>query len=88
MSLPSINFLHLTVTQIQARQTYSRQPPAHPDTMGENNTLTALKRSGVKGQKFEFLKIGQGDQDTGFVPLFISPDDTQPMTSIIWEIKF
>ena len=47
MSLPSVNFLHFTVSEIQ---------PAHPDTMGENNTPTALKGCGVKrtenGQSF------------------------------------
>ena len=43
MSLPSVNFLHLTVSEIQAGQTFSRSPPAHLDTMGENNTPTALK---------------------------------------------
>ena len=55
MSLPSINFLHLhflTVSEIQPRKTFScRSPtrtPAHPDTMGENNTPTALKGCGVK----------------------------------------
>ena len=52
MSLPSINFLHLTVSEIQPGQTFSRRPdarlPAHPDTMGENNTPTALKGCGVK----------------------------------------
>ena len=52
MSLPSMNFLHLTVSEIQPGQTISRRPPgrppAHPDTMGENNTLTALKGCGVK----------------------------------------
>ena len=48
MSLPSINFLHLTVSEIQPGQTISRRPPAHPDTMGENNTPTALKGCGVK----------------------------------------
>ena len=50
MSLPSINFLHLTVSEIQPGQTISRRPPAHPDTMGENNTPTALKGCGVKKQ--------------------------------------
>ena len=39
MSLPSMNFLHLTVSEIQPRQTISRRPPAHPDTMGENNKM-------------------------------------------------
>ena len=56
MSLPSINFLHLTVSEIQPGQTFSRRPPshppartpAHPDTMGENNTPTALQGCGVK----------------------------------------
>ena len=53
MSLPSINFLHLTVSEIQPGQTLfpppahpparpparpPGRPPAHPDTMGENNT--------------------------------------------------
>ena len=52
MSLPSINFLHLTVSEIQPGHTFSRclpdSPPAHSDTMGENNTQTALKGCGVK----------------------------------------
>ena len=47
ISLPSMNFLHLKVSEIQPGQTISR-PPAHPDTMGENNTPTALKGCGVK----------------------------------------
>ena len=50
MSLPSINFLHLTVSETQPGQTISRRPPAHPDTMGENNTPTALKGCGVKSK--------------------------------------
>ena len=48
MSLPSMNFLHLTVSEIQPGQTIFRRLPAHPDTMGENNTPTALKGCGVK----------------------------------------
>ena len=48
MSLPRINFLHLMVSEIHAGQTSSRHPPTHPDTMGENNTPTALKGCGVK----------------------------------------
>ena len=49
MSLPSINFLHLPVSEIQPGQTFSRCPPdRHPDNMGENNTPTALKGCGVK----------------------------------------
>ena len=47
MSVPSINVRHLTVSEIQAGQTFSHRPPTHPD-MGENNTLTALKGCGVK----------------------------------------
>ena len=47
ISLLSMNFLHLTVSEIQPGQTVSRSPPAHPDTTGENNTPTALKRCGV-----------------------------------------
>ena len=30
MSLPSMNFLHLTVSEIQPGQTISRRPPAQP----------------------------------------------------------
>ena len=52
MSLPSINSLHLTVSEIQPRQTFSRHPPAHLDAMGENNTPTALKGCGVKFTDF------------------------------------
>ena len=48
MSLPRINFLHLIVSEIQPGQTFSHRLPAHLDTMGENNTLTALKGCGVK----------------------------------------
>ena len=48
MSLPSINILHLTVSEIHPGQTFSRRPPTHPDTMGENNTQTGLKGCGVK----------------------------------------
>ena len=36
------------VTEIQPRQTFPRRTPAHPDTMDENNTPTALKGCGVK----------------------------------------
>ena len=57
MSLPSMNFLHLTVSEIQPGQTISRRPPAHPDTMGENNTPTALKGCGVKISKIRQIKI-------------------------------
>ena len=39
MSLPSMNFLHLTVSEIQPGQTISRRPPAQPDTMGEKKTI-------------------------------------------------
>ena len=54
MSLPCINFLHLTLSEIQPGQTFSRRPPAHPDTMSENNTLTALKGCGVKTSTTHF----------------------------------
>ena len=47
MSLPSMNFLHLTVSEIQPVLFPAARPPAHPDTMGENNTPTALKGCGV-----------------------------------------
>ena len=57
MSLPSINFLHLTVSEIQPGQTFSRHPPAHPDTMGENNTQTALKGCGVKTERRRNVQI-------------------------------
>ena len=60
MSLPSINFLHLTVSEIQPGQTISRRPPAHPDTMGENNTPTALGcrvKTGAQGQILPHQKI-------------------------------
>ena len=58
MSLPSMNFLHLTVSEIQPGQTISRRPPAHPDTMGENNTPTALKGCGVKSRNLKhFMQI-------------------------------
>ena len=33
---------------IEVRQTSSHRLPAHPDTMGENNTPTALRGCGVK----------------------------------------
>ena len=50
MSIPSINFLHLTFSEIQPGQTFPPHEhlPAHPDTMDENNTPTALKGCGVK----------------------------------------
>ena len=49
MSLQSINFLHLMVSEIQPQQFFpAAHLPAHPDTMGENNTRTALKGCGVK----------------------------------------
>ena len=55
MSLPSINFLHLTVSEIQLRQTFSRRPPAHQDTTGEN-TPTVLKGCGVKTSQYQDVK--------------------------------
>ena len=44
-----MNFLHLTVSEIQAGLfPPPARSPAHPDTMGENNTPTALKGCVVK----------------------------------------
>ena len=52
MSLPSINFLHLSVSEIQPGQFFpAARPTTHPDTMGEINTPTALKGCGVKMEK-------------------------------------
>ena len=49
---PVNNFLHLTVSEIQAGQTFPAAPPdrplAHLATMVENNTPTALHGCGVK----------------------------------------
>ena len=61
MSLPSMNFLHLTVSEIQPGQTISRCPPTHPDTMGENNTPTALKGCGVKTVSVTVLDCKQNN---------------------------
>ena len=46
MSLPSINFLHITVSEILDGQTFSRRPHTHPSGH-ENNTPIALKGCGV-----------------------------------------
>ena len=44
MSLPSINFLHVKVSEIQPGQSFpAAHPPAHLDTMGENNIPTELR---------------------------------------------
>ena len=59
MPVPSINFLHPTVSEIQPGQTFSRRPPAHPDTVGENNTLTALKGCGVKTTSYIMISSQQ-----------------------------
>ena len=53
MFLPNINFLHLTVSEIQVQTNFFLLParlPSHPDTMGENHTPTALKGCGVKNR--------------------------------------
>ena len=55
MSLPSINFLHLTVSEIQPRQTFL--PPAHPDAMNESNIQTVLYVTGLWGKKYEAEKF-------------------------------
>ena len=47
MSLPTINFLQLTVSEIQAGKAFPCSSPAQSDTMGENNTPTAFKGCGV-----------------------------------------
>ena len=47
MPLPSINIIHFIVSEIQPRQAPHPHPP-HPDTMGENNSCTALKVCVVK----------------------------------------
>ena len=67
MSLPSINFLHLTVSEIQARQTF---PAARADTMGENNTLTALKGCGVKTVAVTVLNCKQNVSFIVFSSIF------------------
>ena len=43
MSLRSINFPHLTVSEIQPGQIFYHCPPANLDYMGEKYTYTALK---------------------------------------------
>ena len=51
------------VSEIQAGQTSSRRPPAHPDTMGENNTPTALKGCGVKTSFLNIPLLVTGTQN-------------------------
>ena len=59
MSLQRINILQLVVSEIQSGQTnacWPKQMPADPDTMGENNTCTALKAVGFNiGTTFSIL---------------------------------
>ena len=66
MSLPSVNFLHLTFSWDIAWTNFFPLPthptthlpehlPTHPDTMDENNTLTALTGCGVKTYKIANL---------------------------------
>ena len=47
------------VSEIQPRQKCSRRPPTNPDTMGENNTLTALKGCGVKLLLFYLVTLAE-----------------------------
>ena len=47
--IPTMNFLYLTGSEIQPGQ--PDHSPARPDTMGENNTRTALKSCGVKSME-------------------------------------
>ena len=66
MSQLSITFLHHTVSEIQAGQTFpAARPPAHPDTMGENNDQTALKACGVKNKTTAAVFISRRRSNTG-----------------------
>ena len=87
MSLPSINFLHLTVSEIQPAQTFSRRPPAYPDTMGKNNTLTALKGCGVKTVCFNKIFNKYLMVKEGFLTTLVSGWTIRPMfdlSSVSW----
>ena len=58
MSLKSINFLHLSFLDTNPDKLFpAARSPAHPDTMGENNTPTALKSCGLKINDFATLVV-------------------------------
>ena len=64
---PSINFLHLIVSEKHPGQTFPfDRLPAHHDTMGENNTPTAIKGCGVKTLR-QLLHKGN---KSGSIPCF------------------
>ena len=66
--LTSINFLNLIVSEKHPGQTFpSDCPPTHQDTMGENNTATAIKGCGVKTLR-QLLHKGN---KSGFIPCFL-----------------
>ena len=68
MILPSINFLHLIVSEKHPGQTFPfDSPTAHQDTIGENNTPTAIKGCGVKTLR-QLLHKGN---KSGFIPWFL-----------------
>ena len=62
MSLPSMNFLHLTVSEIQPGQTISRRPPAHPDTMGENCDVAMSSKDANKYECLLALQLNEQKQ--------------------------
>ena len=51
------------VSEIQTGQTSSLHSPTDPDTMGENNTPTALKGCGVKKLSPEKDRKAEGQKD-------------------------
>ena len=52
MSLPNMNFQHLTLSEIEPREPFS--PLAHPDTIGESHIPPALKGTRVKTSDSDF----------------------------------
>ena len=53
MSLPSMNFLHLTVSEIQPGQTFSRRPPTRPRI--RTAWVKTIPRRGKNDFKFGIL---------------------------------
>ena len=81
MSLPSINFLHLTVSEIQPGQTFSNLPtqtPTHPDSpkglwgKNQNNLFVAGNAQSLVWvrEKFRELKIQSKTQHLRMPILF------------------